>query len=311
MGRIRTYAGCTLNNPTEDEIEKLRNLDESKFKWAIFALETGEEGTEHVQAAWSFKHAKTFEATKKFLGSNRWHFEEMRSTAFSAYAYCFKGEQSKEDWESEGIDGETYGKNVNIIQKYGKNPEKGDGKECIWTEILGAIQNGWKNYEICAKWPSVAMRCQAALDRYRLEWESSQAEWRDVKVEYWWGPTGTGKTRQALYDENGKFRTDVYRATNSKHPFDKYDGQDVLVIEEFRSQWSCRDMLNWLDGHPLHLPARYADRMAQYTKVIIISNWEFGEQYTSVQDNSPATWEAFKRRVGEVRYLGLNSDQEG
>ena len=69
-------------------------------------------------------------------------------------------------------------------------------------------------------------------------------------------------------------------------------------------------MLNWLDGHPLHLPARYADRMAQYTKVIIISNWEFGEQYTSVQDNSPATWEAFKRRVGEVRYLGPNSDQE-
>lgn len=310
MGRIRTYAGCTLNNPTVAEIEHLKNLDGTKFKWAVFALETGESGTTHVQAAWSFKHGKTFDATKKFLGSQRWHFEEMRSGAFAASAYCLKGEQSKEEWEESGVDGDHYGEGLNLLAEYGTRPEMSDEKVDIWTEILQAIQNGWKNYEIVAKWPSTAMRCQAALDRYRLEYESSQAQWRDVEVEYWWGPTGTGKTRGALYDEDGKFRTDVYRATNSKHPFDKYDGQDVLVIEEFRSQWACRDLLNWLDGHPLHLPARYADRMAQYTKVIIISNWELREQYTSVQDNSPATWEAFKRRIGEVRYLGPDSNQE-
>ncbi len=44
--------------------------------------------------------------------------------------------------------------------------------------------------------------------------------------------------------------------------FDQYQGQDILVFDEFASQVPLSDMLNYLDRYPLMIPARYADRAA-------------------------------------------------
>ena len=56
-------------------------------------------------------------------------------------------------------------------------------------------------------------------------------------------------------------------------------------------------MLNYLDVHPLMLPARYTDKVACFRKVYIISNIPLEEQYLSVQQNEPETWQAFSRRI--------------
>ena len=62
----------------------------------------------------------------------------------------------------------------------------------------------------------------------------------------------------------------------------------------------------WIEGHPLLLPARYADRMAKFTKVTILSNWRFEEQFKGVAEASPETYKAWRRRVateGEIHHL--------
>ena len=64
----------------------------------------------------------------------------------------------------------------------------------------------------------------------------------------------------------------VFRVTNYAHPFDGYRGERVLLFDEFRSSLPLADMLKYLDGYPLMLPCRYADKVACFTEVYIISN---------------------------------------
>ena len=95
----------------------------------------------------------------------------------------------------------------------------------------------------------------------------------------------------------------VFRVTNYEHPFDSYKSEDVIVFEEFRSSLKIEDMLNYLDGYPLRLPCRYADKVACYTKVYIITNIPLEEQYPSVQQNHPETWAAFLRRINYIQHM--------
>jgi hypothetical protein len=93
----------------------------------------------------------------------------------------------------------------------------------------------------------------------------------------------------------------VFRVTDYEHPFDSYKGQEIVVFEEFRSSLKIQDMLNYLDGYPLELPCRYANKIASYTQMYIITNSDLAEQYPSVQEEHPETWQAFLRRIKTVK----------
>ena len=98
-----------------------------------------------------------------------------------------------------------------------------------------------------------------------------------------------------------------YRGTRGIS-FDGYNGQDVLVFEEFNSQVPIEDLLNYLDIYPLHLPARYNDRVACYTKVYLTSNLPLEKQYRAERWDRPEIWRAFLRRIHNViEYLSDGS----
>lgn len=128
-------------------------------------------------------------------------------------------------------------------------------------------------------------------DRYRNTW-------RDLTVYYLFGPTATGKTRSVMEAEG---YSAVYRVTDYKHPFDSYGQQPVICFDEFRSSLMIGDMLEYLDGYPINLPARYANRVACYQSIYLISNIDLKKQYPFVQSTEPETWQAFLRRIHNVR----------
>jgi len=97
--------------------------------------------------------------------------------------------------------------------------------------------------------------------------------------------------------------TNVYRVTDYAHPFDGYRGEDVIVFDEFRGQLKIYEMLNFLDGYPLELPCRYANKQACYTKVYLISNIPFDQQYPDVKTKEPETWLALKRRIHKFQFF--------
>lgn len=59
-------------------------------------------------------------------------------------------------------------------------------------------------------------------------------------------------------------------------------------------------MLDVLDGYPVNLPCRYADKVACFTKVYLVSNVSLEQQYPNIQLSEPVTFQAFRRRINQV-----------
>jgi putative replication protein repA len=91
---------------------------------------------------------------------------------------------------------------------------------------------------------------------------------REIEVLWLYGPPGTGKTSLAV-DIGGD---DFYRVTDYSHPFDSYAGEKTLILDEFDGSMPLSLVLNVLDVWPMSLPARYANKAAAYTHVVMVSN---------------------------------------
>ena len=181
------------------------------------------------------------------------------------------------------------------FEEGGKMPVERQGKSRDADIIVGMIKEGATNEEIVNTVAS-AYRDLEKVERVRSMYRDAQFKncWRELEVFYIFGRTGSGKTRSVM-DAHGY--ENCYRVTDYKHPFDTYDGQDVLIFEEFRGSLKHSDMLNYLDGYPLLLPCRYFNRQACFTKVFIITNIPPDAQYSNVDAESR---NAFFRRIHKV-----------
>lgn len=188
---------------------------------------------------------------------------------------------------------------ANTFEESGELPEEpGQGYRSDIAEIYRLISDGLSNAEIMAYNPDTAQHI-GKFDKIRQDiLEARYREmFRKLDVTYIFGPTATGKTRSVM-EEHGY--SNVYRVTDYGHPFDRYAQEPVLCLDEFRSSLLIGDMLDYLDGYPLNLPARYAQRAACYETVYIISNIDIKAQYPNIQATEPETWRAFLRRIHRV-----------
>jgi len=238
----------------------------------------------HIQGFIYFQNAVTRGGLERRLGLDKGscHSEAQRGLASQAAEY------SKKDND--------------IWFECGVIPDENNKKQSAWDYILEMIENGNTNLDIMRHYPQEFARCRGAIDAMRMEMTLSQLnEWRDVKVHYIWGRTGSGKTRGVL--DSVDDRTDVYRITDYKHPWDSYRGQSTIMFEEFRSSVSCEKMLIYLDGYVCELPSRYNNKASAYDTVYIVTNIPFEEQYHNLQMNHPETFAAFKRRFSTISEL--------
>ncbi|WEV74033.1 hypothetical protein OZX74_00150 [Bifidobacterium sp. ESL0798] len=123
---------------------------------------------------------------------------------------------------------------------------------------------------------------------------------RDVDVHYLWGAPGVGKTRY-VYERYPI--GDIYRVTDYRHPFDEYERQKILVLDEYDSQFEWEKLLVYLDRYPLMLPARYHNRQACYRTVWLLSNLPLDEQYIAVHGERR---KALTRRIAESLHMVEN-----
>lgn len=283
----------TINNPQEKgfthEVIK-ENLSEIKslVYWCM-ADEVGENGTYHTHIYIALSNAIRFSTLKnKFEGA---HFEMAKGTSQQNRDYVFKVGKWEKDKKKETNLPETQ-------EEFGEMPIERQGRRNDLHDLYDMVKAGMSNFEILENEPSYMLQIDK-IERVRqiVREEKYKNTFRQVDVVYIFGPTGTGKTR-AIMDDYGY--ENVYRCTDYKNPFDGYKGQDVIVFEEFRSSLKIQDMLNYLDGYPLVLPCRYSNKVACYTKVFIITNIDLSQQYETVQEEYPETWNAFMRRIEAI-----------
>ncbi|MDK6251915.1 hypothetical protein QP096_07965, partial [Alloscardovia omnicolens] len=78
-----------------------------------------------------------------------------------------------------------------------------------------------------------------------------------IHVDYVYGAAGAGKTTWAINQSD-----DYFRVTDYGHPFDFYDGESVLILDEFAGQIGITTFNVLCEPFQTVLPARYADKFA-------------------------------------------------
>jgi len=291
----------TLNNPidkgyTHDKIKERIDKLNSIIYWCM-ADEVGTRHHTHIYIA--FTNGVRFSTLKNRF--NEAHLEIARGTSEQNRDYIAKSGK----WEND----KKHGTNIaGTFEEYGEIPIERQGARNDLADLYDMIKSGASNYQIMEETPEFMFH----LDKIERARQTIKAEtykdiFRTMEVTYIWGETGTGKTRNIL-EEYGY--SNVYRVTDYTHPFDAYKGEDVIVFDEYHSQFKIQDMLNYLDGYPMELPCRYTNKQACYTKAYIISNIELSEQYPIIMISQTNTWNAFIRRIHKIIKFPHDTKQE-
>ena len=286
----------TFNNPQAHHLDRTsikENLSHfTTLDYYALCDEIGAEGTPHTHVYLHFKSGVRFSQIKKAFPSA--HIETAQGSPSENRDYIRK--------EGKWLDSEKKETNLSeTFEEFGVIPKSHSGERSDLTILFDLIVDGLSNAEILRQNPNF-IRYLNYIDRTRqaLREDEFKNKWRDISVIYVYGETNTNKTRTYM-EEYGY--ENVCRITNysGNAIWDGYRGQDVVIFEEYRSQILISELLTWLEGYPnCSLRARYADKVACFTKVVIISNIPIEEQYRNIQQDSPATWRAFLRRIQKV-----------
>lgn len=285
---------CTINNPAEKGLDvdnclqKVLSLKGAEY--ACASLEIGaKEQTPHIHAFAYYKNPKSFDTMRNLIPNGNW--DACRGTCQENRDYVFKlGKWIETDKGTTPVEG--------MQREYGEMPPERLCPKPELAFLYELIKQGYSDAEIIAEYPEY-MFDLSHIQRCRLiiRQEEYKNKWRDLDVVYIYGKTGAGKSRYVM--ETFGYQN-VFRVTDYNHPFDTYEGQDVIMFEEYSSSLKINDILLYLDGYPLKLPARYSDKQACYTKVFITTNTPLTKQYPNVRDENRETWLAFLRRINKV-----------
>jgi hypothetical protein len=297
----------TINNPLDHGFphecikETMARLASVTY-WCM-ADEIGlEEETPHTHLYLYSPSPIRFSTMKKVFPPAR--LEQARGSTAQCRDYIQKSGAWAEDEKSKtSIPGTFF--------EWGELPhEPGQGARSDLAAIVELIKDEATNEEIRELYPAQFLLHKDKIERVRQEFKEEQYRdtFRILECTYIWGKTESGKTRYVM-EKHGY--ANVCHVTNYKHPFDKYRAEDVIAFDEWNSQLPIQDMNNYLDGYPLTLPARYADRVACYTKVFIISNMDLTNHYRDIQRTASDVWDAFTRRIQKViRFMPDGSRRE-
>lgn len=144
--------------------------------------------------------------------------------------------------------------------------------------------------EVALELPTCFVKFHSGLDRLvKLTKEPPPME-RSIRVAILWGDTATGKTHRV--------RTtypNAYSVVVGPTPFDDYEGEDVILFDEFRPDDFPITMMNkYLDKWPVTIHCRYANRKAAWSKVFICANSDPQDWYPN---ESYKLRDAFFRRL--------------
>jgi len=200
----RSRGWClTLNNYSEGQYKKCIEWFTENCEYACIGREVGENGTPHLQMCCEFKHMKSFQWMKKTFKKS--HIEQRKGTKQEASDYCKK-------------DGDFF--------EIGKLKNE-NGKRTDINLVRDAVDEGKSMREICDLTNSFqALRYAETLRKYKMK----PRNWKP-KVFWYWGKTGTGKTRTAMDESNPD---DRWVSMDSMKWFDGYDGHSDVIFDDFR-----------------------------------------------------------------------------
>lgn len=249
-------------------------------------------GREHVQGYAEFPKPCRFQFVQALLGITGAHCEGRKKSREACVKYCTKDETRKPDTQPVLLG--------SLAEQDPTAYKTRQGKRTDISAMVDAIKSGKRAIECLEQDPDTYVKYSRGMQEVRrIVQQSMQTRGRpELKVTVYWGEAGTGKTRR-VYDTHGFENVFTLIADNSACWFDGYEGQDVLLIDDFKGWIQYSLLLKVLDIYPLRLPVKGSFTYAAWTKVYITSNYDPKTWYTG--DHDPA---ALARRIHSVIQFG-------
>lgn len=245
-------------------------------------------------------------------------FEDIKTMRFTAVQKLYPGmhiEPTKGNKEQ----AEDY------INKRGKFAEKGEQVLYIARrgEIKGAqgqrrdleviedlIQQGKKPREILAMSLSYRRYEKYIRDAYYDKRYQETPRSRDVNIVWHVGQSGSGKSyiQMQLAEQYGD--DEVYLVTDYDHPWDKYNGERIVILDEFRGQIRFHVLMNLLDVYRIQLPCRYSNLYAVWAEVHVCTVLPPDAVYKKMVAEFQVydTYEQLCRRINTIVYHYIDDD---
>jgi len=237
----------TINNPTpamEQALVTLAEMDEN-VKYLVYGREVGQAGTPHLQGYIELKKKWRGSTLKQAIGMTA-HIELRKAKAYQAAQYCKKDGDFVEFGEVP-----TAPKSQDVKQR--------------WRMVLDKCREG--DWEYMAKEEPYLWLMQEKKLRSHYKCPGS-IEMLDN--EWIYGPTGTGKSRDARTRYPNAYIKDA-----SSHWWDGYNGEDVVIIEDLDKYHVKQGyyLKIWADHYAFPAQIKGGQMMVRPKKIIVTSNY--------------------------------------
>lgn len=273
----RSRGWCfTINNPTYGDSLDVEALKHNA-RYFVYGKEVGEGGTPHFQGFVYFQHPVTFGRIRQLL--QRAHIERQRGTLEQAITYC----QKDGDWE-----------------EWGDRPQdsqSGKTQKERWRWLIERAEAGDME-SIKQEQPGMYLRYFERL-RSLARPESNILD--ELTNEWWYGPTGTGKSRTLwrMYPRH-------YQKELNKW-WCGYQGEEIVAIEEWcpKNECTASALKIWSDRYPFTAQIKGGSlQRIRPKKIIVLSNYTIDQCFPQTEDAEP-----IKRRFKVVHFPLMFSGQ--
>lgn len=252
--RSQSKSWCfTINNYTDKDIT---NCNDLICNYIVYGIETGENGTPHLQGYVYFDKKKTFKTIQDAFESKA-HIERAKGSPKQASDYCKK-------------DGD-------FVER--GNLPGGQGQRTDLHEVYNQIKNGSDLRSIAESNPTAAIKYSTGILRLQQFFRPNRE--RPPTIWTFWGKTGTGKTRRVWEFAN----LDQLWLHPGGQWFDGYMGHKSALFDDFDGSWfKITYLLKLLDRYVFTVPIKGGFTWWAPSTIYITSNIDPREWYPMAKD---------------------------
>lgn len=253
----------TINNYTEEDVERVKNLDATRVRCG---KEVGAQGTPHLQGAVTWRHAITFKtAQERLLGPGRGCYTAKMMGSWDAQEYTLK----------EG----------NVVRD---DPGPSQGERTDVADFRDAIKRGLTDDELNMEQPGMCAKYPRYIDFTRNASSISKVERlpkgsKRLGVWLWSREPDLGKTTW-VEDE---FEDNLYEKMCHRW-WCEYNDEEVVLIDDPKACWAPAfwdELKIWCNEKPFKAQSGVAkgSRMIRFKKMYVTANMPpeeyFGDKY--------------------------------
>lgn len=278
----------TCNNYEDEQREWLGTLClDGIAKYCCYQPELAPEtGTPHLQGYVVFANPRTFQGAIQLFGP-RFHLEPARGSLESNVEYCSKSESRDTD---AGFGFIEHGERSTC-----EGTGSGSGTRTDLAVIAKRLRDGESESSIAEDHPASYIMYTRGIRSLAQQYVHRRSF---KSIVYWyWGPTGTGKTRAAAEEA-----PDAYWKSSAHQWWDGFDGTSDVIIDDYRASFcQFNELLRLLDRYPYQVQYKGGCMQFCARKIFITAPKDPRSCWDSRTEEDIAQLE---RRIDHVKYFG-------